>query len=119
MDTIEEAAYVRPRKRRHSAEFKTKVIEACRHPGVSIAAVALDHRLNANMLRIWVAKAQRVDAVQPKSAITPAFVPVSISTPKAKPDIVIEVQRGAAKVQVRWPIEAAPDCAAWLRDLLR
>lgn len=119
MDTIEEAAYVRQRKRRHSAEFKAKVIEACRHPGVSIAAVALDHRLNANRLRIWVAKAQRVDAVQLMPAITPAFVPVPISLPKAKPDIVIEIQRGTAKVHMRWPIEAAPDCAAWLRDLLR
>lgn len=39
MDTIEGPAYVRQRKRRHSAEFKVKVIEACRHPGVSIAGI--------------------------------------------------------------------------------
>jgi transposase len=119
MDTIEVLGYTRARKRRHSAEFKAKVIEACRHPGVSIAAVALDHRLNANMLRIWVAKAQKVDGVPPKPAITPAFVPVPITVAKTKPDIVIDIQRGASKVQVRWPVEAASDCAALLRDWLR
>lgn len=119
MDTIEGPAYVRQRKRRHSAEFKAKVIEACRHPGVSIAAVALDHRLNANMLRIWVTKAQQVGGAQPKPTMTPAFVPVPIAAPKAKPDIAIDIQRGAAKVQVRWPVEAAAECAALLRDWLR
>ncbi len=41
--------------------------------------------------------------MQPKPAVAPAFVPVPIRTPKAKPDIVIEIQRGAAKVRVRWP----------------
>jgi transposase-like protein len=38
MEQIEE---VRPaRRRRHSPEFKQKVIQACRQPGVSIAAIA-------------------------------------------------------------------------------
>ena len=44
----------RRRRRRHSAEFKAAVIEECLRPGVSIAAVALAHGLNANMLRKWV-----------------------------------------------------------------
>jgi transposase-like protein len=48
MDAIEGVGYALRSKRRHGAEFKARVIEACRHPGVSIAAVALDHRLNAN-----------------------------------------------------------------------
>lgn len=44
----------RRRRRRHTAEFKAAVIEECLKPGVSIAAVALAHSLNANMLRKWV-----------------------------------------------------------------
>jgi transposase-like protein len=31
------------RRRHHSAEFKARVVAACRKPVVSIAAVALDH----------------------------------------------------------------------------
>jgi transposase len=42
---------VRRRRRTHSAEFKAKVVSACRQPGVSIAAVALANGLNANLLR--------------------------------------------------------------------
>ncbi len=42
--------------RRHDPEFKAQVIEACLHPGVSVAAVALANGLNANMLRKWVSE---------------------------------------------------------------
>ncbi|WP_459571922.1 transposase [Cupriavidus sp. 8B] len=39
------------RRPRHSAEFKAKAVQDCMQPGVSSAAVALHHRLNANLLR--------------------------------------------------------------------
>lgn len=38
------------RRRRHSAEFKAQVIQACKQPGVSIAATALRYQLNANQV---------------------------------------------------------------------
>lgn len=41
-------------RRRHSAELKTKVLAACNEPGASIAAVALSHGLNANLVRKWL-----------------------------------------------------------------
>lgn len=41
-------------RRRHSAELKTKVLVACNEPGASIAAVALSHGLNANLVRKWL-----------------------------------------------------------------
>ena len=44
----------RRRRRRHSAEFKSAVIQECMTPGVSIAAVALAHSLNANLARRWI-----------------------------------------------------------------
>ncbi|MEN3291567.1 MAG: transposase [Burkholderiales bacterium] len=53
---MEEKQEVQPaRRRRHSAEFKQKVIQTCMQPGVSIAAVALHYRLNANLVRRRVA----------------------------------------------------------------
>jgi transposase len=39
------------------------------------------------------------------------------ATPAA--DIRIEMRRGATAVHVAWPLAAAADCAAWLRELLR
>ncbi|WP_256211678.1 transposase, partial [Paraburkholderia hospita] len=49
------------RRRRHSKEFKEKVIGAAMQPNVSIAAVALHYRLNANLLRRWVAAREEQD----------------------------------------------------------
>jgi transposase len=46
--------YSRPdTRRRHSAELKAKVLAECDMPGASIAAVALAHGLNANLVRQW------------------------------------------------------------------
>ncbi|MCR4471862.1 MULTISPECIES: transposase, partial [unclassified Burkholderia] len=48
MNTIEsEALPERRRRRRYSEEFKAQVVAACQGIGVSVAAVALEHRLNA------------------------------------------------------------------------
>ena len=121
----------RRRRRRHSAEFKARVVAACRKRGVSIAAVALDHGLNANLLRRWVVAAERAepaDAIAAKSLMpaggllaTAAFVPVEVQrAPVVTPqDIVIELRRGPTVVKVSWPLAAAAGCAAWLGELLR
>ncbi|MPW22949.1 transposase, partial [Paraburkholderia sp. CNPSo 3157] len=52
------------RRRRHSKEFKEKVIRAAMQPNVSIAAVALHYQLNANLLRRWVAAQEEQDAAR-------------------------------------------------------
>lgn len=41
--------------RRHSAEFKAQVLATCGEPGASVAAIALAHGLNANLVRKWLA----------------------------------------------------------------
>jgi transposase len=33
--------------------------------------------------------------------------------------IALEFKRGALGVSVTWPVSAAADCAAWLREVLR
>lgn len=124
MDTLTIAAPARRTRRRYSAEFRASVIEACRQPGVSMAAVALANGLNANMLRKWVQEADRRELVAAPtlqdSAPLPmkGFVPIALPAPPAS-DIHIELQRAGTTVSVRWPAGAAAECAAWLRDLLR
>jgi transposase len=117
------------RRRKHSEEFKSSVIRACRQPGVSMASVALANGLNATMLRKWVVQAEQAVGA-PRSSSTamaqtegrPAFVEVALPaavTPAASGDIRIEVQRGALRVAVSWPAGTAAQCAAWLGELLR
>jgi transposase-like protein len=101
------------------------VVAACRKPGVSIASVALDHRLNANLVRRWVVTEERagnvgaMDVTQPRAM--PAFVPMTIerSVVATSQEIVIELRRGSTLVKLTWPLAAASACSAWLRDLLR
>jgi transposase-like protein len=120
------------KRRRHSAEFKAQVVAASRQPGVSMAAVALAHGLNANLLRRWVVEAphspkRALPAAAPTAPSTtalPAFVALPLPTPSpalpvapADP-IRIELARGDTTIRVQWPLSAAVQCAAWLRELL-
>ena len=124
--TMEANSEVQPaRRRRHSAAFKAEAVKACMQPGVSIAAVALHYRLNANLLRRWVAAQEELDAAEQarQSMIVPTaeFVPLPLDTSDttASQDIVIEVRRGSAVITLRWPRSAAAECANWLHGWLR
>ena len=119
----------RRRRRRHSAEFKAAVIKECMRPGVSIAAVALGHSLNANMLRKWVIDAENLQPAKSKKRAAeviedvaipaPTFVPLALAAPTVEGEIRIELQRGGTTVTLVWPAGAARECAAWLSDWLR
>jgi transposase len=123
---------VRRRRRTHSAQFKAKVVSACRQPGVSIAAVALANGLNANLLRRWVVMTEEqmqpvepmatAHAALPRSTVeNRTFIPIELepSTGATSQAITIELRRGATMVKVGWPLVAAGECAGWLRELLR
>jgi len=105
-------------RRRHSAEFKARVLADCAQEGASVARVALSHGINANVVHKWRREAAaRVEAVPAAS-----FVPLALAaSPAAAPpaDIRIELQRGATRMAVTWPASAASECAAWMRELLK
>jgi transposase-like protein len=90
---------------------------------MSMAAVALAHGVNANLLRRWVHEAeQSVGASLTVAApVSPAsaFVPLTVEAPPAAQSVEIQLQRGSTSLKVAWPLSAASDCAAWLRELLR
>ena len=106
---------------------KASVVEECQRPGVSIAAIALRHGLNANMLRKWVidsegqqARTSSAEPVIEPLAAAPAFVPLTM--PVARPsqaDIRIELQRAGTTVTITWPVVAAAELGNWLREWLR
>jgi transposase len=130
MDTSRVVTAGRRQRRRHSPEFKASVIESCRRPGVSIAAIALANGLNANMLRKWVIDAEGLEVTgetkqeQIAGATGAQFIALAPPAPSmvaasTQPEIRIEVQRGSTAIKVSWPSEAASECGAWLRELLR
>ena len=116
----------RRRRRRHSEQFKAEAIAACRKPGASIAATALERSINANLLRRWVIEAERAEAASllpvGPAAVAPAesFVALPLSTKPSDPTpIKIKVRRGAMTVSVLWPRSAMHECGIWLREVLK
>ena len=113
-------------RRWHSKEFKQAAIAACQVPGVSLAAVALERRINANLLRRWVRSAEaKVSAASIVQAIpaeaAPKFIPVKVARPVKRDDdrpIRIEVRKGAMQIVVEWPMTSSAACVGWLRDLV-
>lgn len=113
------------RYRRHGAQFKAKVIAECQ-PGVSVASVALAHGLNANMLRGWLARERKalagleVPSEDDRRRAVAAFVPMKLEERVTAPaDIRVELRRSATTISVTWPVAAAAECAAWMRELLK
>jgi transposase len=68
-------------RRRYDKASKRELVKACLLPGVSIAAMALSHGVNANLLRKWIHQYQQQHAGNyPGTAKIekeePAFIPV-------------------------------------------
>jgi transposase len=97
-------------RRRHGAELKAKVLLACREPGASIAAVALSHGLNANLVRKWL-----VGRGLKRTGI-PAPVAVRASTAATAPPTAAALL--AADVRFL-PIELAVPAPATLAEPVR
>ncbi|MEO7773362.1 MAG: transposase [Steroidobacteraceae bacterium] len=118
------------RRRRHTPAFKAAAIAACREPGASVAAVALERQLNANLLRTWIKKARTRSAIPKTLAVAESplapvtFVPLklesraeSTSTLAERP-IRVHIRKGRSRITIEWPATAAGACASWLRELL-
>ena len=125
MNTNEQTVgMVRRRRRSYSEDFKADAVAACLQPGMSMAAVALSRGLNANLLRRWVVEAERTGSgcVSARSASVESgsrFVPVPLASALAEPMIRIELRSSSGTVIVQWPMAAASECAALLRELTR
>lgn len=125
MDTHEHrSSLARRRRRRYSAEFKADAVAACQQTGVSMASVALTRGLNANLLRRWVVEAEQAGSApvsSPRTAVesSSGFVPVPLLSAPTEPAIRIELRCSSGVVIVQWPVSAASECAALLRELTR
>lgn len=120
-----EAIAPNPKRRFYSPDLKAQVVAQCRADGASIAAVALAHGINANIVHRWL---REHPAPVPKP-INP-FIPLNLPPPEVEDaapvdavgspaaDIRVEIRRGTGVITVSWPIEASSSCAAWLRDWL-
>lgn len=112
-----------PRRRReHSPEFKRDLVARSLEPGVSVAAIAMEGGINANLLFGWRRKhldgsSQADSAVrcQPSAVLLPVSIEAAPtdrqcapSTPSARPSGgTIEIEIGGARVRLRGSVDEA------------
>ena len=115
--------------RTYAPEFKAQLVAACQQPGTSIAALATQHAMNANVLHRWLKEHQRsgchqltdpakraVARVPPQS---PAFIPLALPPAPKEREIKVELRKGALSMVVTWPLSAAADLASWTAAILK
>lgn len=69
------------RRRSYHAEFKRHLVELSLVPGASVAKIALDHRLNANILFKWRRSHLRALAQSSPKSVT-GLLPVTVMEPE-------------------------------------
>lgn len=110
------------KRRRFTAEFKARIVADCLQPGASVARVALDYDLNANLVHKWIRAARQ----QHSEPAPPAFLPIPLAAPSAPPPLTgagesirIEIPRANGSIVVNWPAADGDRCLRWLQDLLQ
>lgn len=125
--------YLTSRTRRtYTAQFEAELVAACQQPGVSIAALAGQHGMNANVLHRWLKEhdssgchelvahspAGAPDTTSLITAFMPLQLPPATPQPKAQ-EIKVELRKGALSMVVTWSISAAAECASWAAAILK
>lgn len=102
--------------RTYTTQFKAELVAACQQPGASIAALAGQHAMNANVLHRWLKEHERsgchqlvghrpagaLERATPVAAFLPVQLPPATPLPKAL-EIKIELRRGALSMVATWP----------------
>jgi transposase-like protein len=100
----------------YDREAKRELVRRCLQPGVSLAATALAHGLNANLLRKWVvkqtgrsrsvARSPRLLAVAAHPAAVPEAVPAMPSPATATGHWRLELVVPGGTIRIRGKIDA-------------
>ena len=116
VDTIrvERSGPTRRVKRRHSAEFKARVLAECAARGASVAGVALAHGVNANLVRKWIVTKRRTLAPTSTTPLLPVRITTEELTPVAipqrsgvvRPGEAIDIELAGARIRVRADFDA-------------
>jgi transposase len=106
-------------RRTYSREYKLEVVNECTAPGASLAAVAMAHRINANLVRRWVV-GDRAGRLAARPNVTSEMLPVTVTSARVLKRTaataqgqghrsalgVIEVELNGACIRVRGAVDA-------------
>jgi transposase len=98
------------RRRDHSPELKRQLVERALKPGASVAAIALEAGINANLLFTWRREQRDATATVPAAALLPVNVEEPVTSaaqaaPPRSPSGTIEIDIGRARVRLRGVVD--------------
>lgn len=122
----------RPR-RTFTTEFKQHLVELCQQSDTSVAKVAMQHQINANLLHKWMSQSKPKSlALEQVSHQQTDFLPIVMNPasrteePESSPainhpvaHIKIPLPRSDQMIEVDWPVQSAMELLALIQDLIK
>ena len=110
-------------RRRHPLAFKTQVLSECQQPGVSVAAVALRHGINQNMIYTWRRAVKRelqneFVRLPPPLPTLQDDTPSQVSTAESA-TVRIDLPLPSGHITVHWPLSEMGHSTDWLKALMQ
>lgn len=136
---IDTAPTLKKPRRTFTAEFKHQLIQQCQQPDTSVAKVAMQHQINANLLHKWIRQSRSmVPSLTISSIPQTDFLPVilhptpvkqeappqPVSEKKATAHIRIPLhdEQGSVRdqmIEIEWPVESATELLLLLQGLIK
>ena len=136
---IDSAPTQKKPRRTFTAEFKHQLIQQCQQPDTSVANVAMQHQINANLRHKWIRQSESMppplkNLPIPQTDFLPVIVhsmpvkqetsPSPVPEKKAPAHIRIPLHEGPGSerdqmIEIEWPVESTTELLFLLQGLIK
>ncbi|MGQ0475541.1 MULTISPECIES: IS66-like element accessory protein TnpA [Acinetobacter] len=136
---IDTAPTLKKPRRTFTAEFKHQLIQQCQQPDTSVAKVAMQHQINANLLHKWIRQSRSmVPSLTISSIPQTDFLPVILHPTPVKQEappppvpekkatahirIPLHDEQGSVRdqmIEIEWPVGSATELLLLLQGLIK
>ena len=136
---IDTAPTLKKPRRTFTAEFKHQLIQQCQQPDTSVAKVAMQHQINANLLHKWIRQSRSmVPSLTISSIPQTDFLPVILHPTPVKQEappppvpekkatahirIPLHDEQGSVRdqmIELEWPVASATELLLLLQGLIK
>ena len=136
---IDTAPTLKKPRRTFTAEFKHQLIQQCQQPDTSVAKVAMQHQINANLLHKWIRQSRSMvpsltissipqtdflPVILPPTPVKQEAPPPPVPEKKATAHIRIPLhdEQGSVRdqmIEIEWPVESATELLLLLQGLIK
>lgn len=105
------------KRRQHPPEFRLSVVKECEESGKSVAQIARQYQLNANLIHKWRRDLQQSALPQPDKFIALPVISTPVNQPPVNSTIKVELSSRAGTIVLHWPLSEVDQLAHWLGQL--